>query len=306
MISLRLSAAFLAFALVAGAFPGFAQQAEQTAKDDDVVVITGKQTEEAIRDFVGQVAIATQGENQLARWDRKICPGLVGLPASYAQLAIDQIARRAFDVGLDVGDPGCSANIVIIVSMDPDAVAQELFDKHRRGLGYYYESGRKTLGRDALKAFVDSKEPVRWWHVSNTVTADGRKVGGASDKPGKVPSVSIGAVSRIKRTTRQDFSLALVIVDGRRMDNVNLLALADYIAMASLAQLDADADTSAYPSILNMFKPRTEGSPAPASMTEWDIAYLHGLYDATRESNTAKKQQGEIARSMNKDLSSPH
>lgn len=305
--------AFLALALLAqavGAPHGAAQQAAQ-ATDDDVVVIIGKETEEAIQAFVGQIAIAGRSQDQLARWDRKICPGIVGLRMSYAQFAIDRIAQRAFDVGLDVGDPGCHANILIIVSMDPDAVARGLFDNYKRRLGYYYTSGWKTLGRNALKNFVESEAPVRWWHINSTFTADGRK---PDDKgsPGmglgaEIPSVNLGAgaASLIKRSTRQDFAMAFVIVDGRRLRGLDLAAVADYIAMASLAQLDPDADTSAYPSILNLFSPRPEGSPALASMTDWDVAYLRGLYEATRDSDSAKRQQGEIAQSMNKDLSSP-
>ncbi len=312
MATLR-SFAFLAFVLLAqavGAPRGAAQPPGQATKDD-VVVITGTETEEAIQAFVGQIAIAGRSQDQLARWDRKICPGIVGLRASYGQFAIDRIAQRALDVGLGVGDPGCHANILIIVSMDPDAVARGLFDNYRRTLGYYYTSGWKTLGRNALKAFVESKEPVRWWHINSTLTADGRK---ADDKgpPGmglgaEIPSVNLsaGAASLIKRSTRQDFAMAFVIVDGRRLQGLSLAAVADYIAMASLAQLDPDADTSGYPSILNLFSPPSEGSPVLASMTDWDMAYLRGLYGATREADGAKRQQSEIARSMNKDLSSP-
>jgi hypothetical protein len=309
----RLSAVFCALTLLASAPSSTAQQAKEAGQgsNDDVVVVTAQQTEEAIRDFVGQIAVAGRSQDQLSRWDRKICPGMVGLRASYAQLAIDQIARRAFDIGLDVGDPGCRVNILIIVSMDPDAVARGLFDSYRRTLGYYYTPGWKTLGRSALKAFVESKAPVRWWHVNSTLTADGRK---ADDKGApvfglgaEIPSVNLGAggASLIKRSTRQDFAMAFVIVDGRRLQGMDLTAVADYLAMASLAQLDPDADTSGYPSILNLFRPRPDGSSAPASMTDWDMAYLRGLYEATRESAGAKRQQGEIARSMNKDLSSP-
>ncbi|CAN0427258.1 unnamed protein product, partial [Phaeothamnion confervicola] len=118
-------------------------------------------------------------------------------------------------------------------------------------------------------------------------------------------NLGAGAASLIKRSTRQDFAMAFVIVDGRRLQGLDLTAVADYIAMASLAQLDPEADTSGYPSILNLFKPHPEESSTPASMTDWDMAYLRGLYEATRESASANRQQGEIARSMNKDLSAP-
>jgi hypothetical protein len=305
-------AALALFAQAFGASHGDAQAADQAPANDDRVVVTGKQAEEAIRDFVGRVAVASRAENQLARWNRRVCPGMVGLRPSYTQLVLDQIARRAVDVGLGVGDPGCAANIIIIVSMDPDAIARGLLDNYKRRLGYYQETGVRTRGRSAMKAFVESPAPVRWWHVNNTLTADGKKpsqpVNPASfNKLDQVPIVSLGSsgTSLAARTTRQDFALALVVVDGRRLQGVSLTALADYLAMASLAQVDPGADTSSYRSVLNLFNQSSDGRPAPAAMTDWDIAYLRGVYDMTREASSASSQQREIARTMSKELLPP-
>jgi hypothetical protein len=153
---------------------------------------------------------------------------------------------------------------------------------------------------------------VRWWHVNNTLTADGKKpsqpVNPASfNKLDQVPIVSLGSsgTSLAARTTRQDFALALVVVDGRRLQGVSLTALADYLAMASLAQVDPGADTSSYRSVLNLFNQSSDGRPAPAAMTDWDIAYLRGVYDMTREASSASSQQREIARTMSKELLPP-
>ena len=143
----------LALGLLASA--GAAAAQEPAPAPSEEVVVTGQRTEEAIRAFVDEVSVAMGSADQLARWDRRICPGVAGLRGRYAQFVIDRMAQRAFDVGLDVGDTGCSANILIIVTLDPDAMAQQLLDDHPDALGYFSERGRNTLGRTALRAFVD-------------------------------------------------------------------------------------------------------------------------------------------------------
>lgn len=282
-----------------------AQEAAPAPPVDDEIVVEGRRTEEAIRAFVSNMTLPSPRHGQLARWDRRICPGVAGLRTRYAQFVIDRMAQRALAVGLDIGDPGCRANILIVVSPDPGAVARELFENNRRVMGYYDERGRSSQGRRALQAFVDSTAPVRWWHVNRTVTRDGEVIHenprATPDNPFTVTRVT-GNASRLQRTRRQDFGVAFVVVDARVLSEIgyDFGALADYLAMVVLAQLDPEADTSAYPTILNLFAP--EGSTAPENQprtaTAWDTAYLQGLYEATREARSAGDQESDIARSV--------
>src|SRR5262249_51762250 len=101
--------------------------------------------------------------------------------------------------------------------------------------------------------------------------------------------------TRINSASHQNFGLAFIIVDARKLHGASFEALADYIAMVTLAQLDPRADIAQYPTILNLFANR---EPAPAAMTDWDVAYLQGLYGATRDARNAQQQEGEIAHSM--------
>jgi hypothetical protein len=231
---------------------------------------------------------------------------VIGLQTRYAQFINDRLAQRAEAVGLDVGEPGCRANILIVVSNNPDTVARDLYDHHKTLLGYYQQRGHGTLGRRALlQDFVNSIAPVRWWHVSRTITrdgdvidepADGRDAQGMGDPTRGAPVVTLGSGStRISRTTHQDFGVAFIIVDARKLHGVGFEALADYIAMVTLAQLDPRADVSTYPTILNLFAHR---DPTPAAMTDWDAAYLQGLYGATQDARNAQQQEGQIAHSM--------
>jgi hypothetical protein len=227
----------------------------------------------------------------------------MGLKPQLAQGFVDRIAYRAVNIGLQVANPGCKSNILVIVSPRPDDLARELYDKFGSRMGRYSERGLNTQGRDALKAFVSSDAPVRWWHVAKTVTEDGESLHQESADAAGSPPVSLrSSASMIKRPTRQDFASIFVIVDANQLQGVDLNALGDYLAMISLAQVDADVDATSLPSILNLFGARDASRPPLTGLTEWDIAYLRGLYGAQRESASSQRQESEIARDMKKSM----
>lgn len=294
------------------------------APDGEYVIV--EPTQNAVRRYVDEMAIAPRAENQLSRWDRRICPGIMGLRQRYAQFVIDRMAQRALQVDLDVDRPGCKPNILIIVARDPDAVARDLHDNHRSALGYYAGLQSNSLGRSALlNTFVNSDAPVRWWHISRTMSETGEELmmpagsqGAGAGMGGHAtnsmfalwasfPNASVaGHPSRLHRSTRQDFGQAFIIVDAGRLESIHydFAALSDYLAMVALAQLDPDADTSTFPTILNLFD-HPPSEVGRAAMTDWDLAYLHGLYDAERAAVSANAQEGDIARTMNRELT-PH
>jgi hypothetical protein len=285
-----------ALGLLASVGAAAAQESEPTSSEE--VVVTGQRTEEAIRAFVDEVSVTMGSTGQLARWDRRICPGVAGLRGRYAQFVIDRMAQRAFDVGLDVGDPGCRANMLIIVTRDPDAMAQRLVDDHPGALGYFAERGRNTLGRASLRAFVESDAPVRWWHVSRTTTESFDEIGETADGSPPV-TFRLSNASRLSRSTHQNFGAAFIIVDAGRLTEIELDfgALADYLAMVALAQVDADASTTGLTTILNLFSDEA----SPRALTDWDIAYLRGLYSA-ESTVSARRHAGDIAQTMGREL----
>src|SRR5262249_26000149 len=146
-----------------------------------------------------------------------------------------------------------------------------------------------TQGDAALQSFVNSDRPVRWWHVTETVSSDGFRANSADahqafngdgSMMGMGSQVRVFDPSRLRQAVRQDFNRVIVVVDARRAAGKRLDALADYLAMVSLAQLSPQVETAAYPSVLNLFS----NSAQPASgMTSFDISYLDGLYHATRD-----------------------
>lgn len=266
--------------------------AQETTTGDDIVV-TGARLEEIVREFVGEVAVAPGAEDQLARWDRRICPGIMGLQdRESAQAIVDRIAMRAFEVDLDVARPGCRADVIVFITPDSNALAAELREAFQQMMNVYSTNNVHTLGLEAMDDFVATPRTVRWWHVTNTTTSDGFQLGEAAQQ---VRSSG----SRLSRGTRQDFSRVIIVVDATRAAGINRDSLGDYIAMVALAQIDLNVDASSYPSILNLFGEGTR----PTTMTDWDRAYLAGLYDATRDAYSSRAQEREIGREMVEELS---
>ncbi|MFZ2029434.1 MAG: hypothetical protein WAU68_03925 [Vitreimonas sp.] len=278
------------------------QPSDQSSQNNEEVVVTGERLRRVLQDFVADIsAPANSGDHQIARWDHRICAGVFGLThLEQAQFIVDRVAQRAFAIGLDAGAPGCRANIVIFVTPDANALAHSLATEYRGLMALRREINRHAPDAAALDRFVDSDRPVRWWHVSNTVSADGIRIGEPSGNMMESGGAAVRVFnpSRLHSAVRQDFDRVIIIVDARQATGHTLSALADYLAMVSLAQLSPTIETAAYPSVLNLFA----NDQSVAGMTNWDIAYLDGLYHAPRNAYSSRQQVGRIADRMDQTL----
>lgn len=260
------------------------------------IVVTGATREQA-QEFVSQLAVAPAADDQLGRWNDFVCVGVAGLPARQGQFIADRVAQRAFSVGLQPGAPGCAPNVSIVVAPDGNAMAQQMFDEQPSLFAYRYETGISTLGQVALSAFISTARPVRWWHVTRTVSSDGEGLSSdstAAGARGMAAQVVRSDGTRLASATRQDFVRVVIIVDARSSGGVQLATLADYIAMVALAQVNPDSDMMSYSTIMSAFT----RDDAPTQMTALDLAYLNALYATDRDAASVSQQQGDIARRM--------
>lgn len=291
--------ASLALAAALALQPAAGDPAPQDGDTVSGVVISGRpqmSEKEAITAFVEDVA-ATSGNGRIGRWDRQICPGVVGVKSDYGRFLVDRVARAALEVGLEVGEPGCKANVLIIFTPNSDEFTRKAVQEHPDAFSRFDLA--MTAGRRALRKFQASEAPVRWWHVTHRVTADGQRF----EEHQEGDAVRIREASRIRSTTRTDFDRAIVVVDTSRVGQVRFEALADYLAFVSLAQIDPEAAPSSAPSVLSLFADRSVGKDPPERMSSWDIAYLKGLYEARRDTRTDMGQKQDIAKDMGKSLS---
>lgn len=300
--------ALLAAALLSS--PSSAAVSQQPTSPDiapvdlEEVVVEGNRLQDATETFIREVAAPAQGRG-LARWRNGVCVGVANLENEAAQFIADRVSTVAQDLGLTAGVPGCTPNIVVFATEDADALSQSFVEARPR-LFRVGASGTDRGGR-ALSEFQSNGQPVRWWTISapvNDETGDiavrlpGFRSGvgtfGINDTLSYAPSISTRAASRLTTQIVDDAKQAFVIVDVNKIGSVSPLQLADYIAMVSLAQIDPTADTSGYATILNMF----DDPEHAGGLTNWDRAYLQGLYGATRTLKNRNSSRVEIASSI--------
>ncbi|MFC5345786.1 hypothetical protein ACETK8_01955 [Brevundimonas staleyi] len=272
------------------------QESQDSGTRLEDIQVTGRPLESLIRNFVDGVAAPNAGRN-LARWDRSVCVGAANLRAETAQYLVDRISTVAEDLGLRPGHPGCTPNILVIASSDPGALTAGLIA--RSPLSFRPGGSGMDRGGARLRAFRDSDRPVRWWAVS--IPTDSDTGGRASRLPGEcrepcggiysyAPIVRVRNPSRISTQIVDNLDRVIVVVDSNRLEGVSAQQLADYIAMVSLAQIDPEAETDAYATILNLFD--EEG--APETLTDWDLAYLRGLYGSQRTQALPGANRSEV------------
>ena len=279
---------------------------EQEATNDapirlDDIEVTGTPLSELIRGFVDEVAAPNRGRG-IARWADQICVGVANLRTEPAQYIVDRVSTVAEDIGLTPGKPGCKPTVIIIASDQPSLMARALVNERRRA----FQMGGSGMDRGdaALQAFQASEAPVRWWQVSMPVDSEtgqranripGECSGACGSPLDYAPVISVFAASRLGTQIVDDIARTVVILDVDQVSHVSGQQLADYVAMIVLAQIDPEADTSRYASILNVFD---APNAAPPGLTDWDRAYLTGLYGAQRTRRNPNAGRSEIADSI--------
>lgn len=307
-------------ALLFAALLGGSQDPAPTPTDPAVqiedVEVVARARRDMARTFVGRVAAPARGAG-LARW-RRVCPGIANLDRAVAQPIADRIAERAAELGIEVQEPGCEANIVVIFSVDAPALTEALFAIDPAV--FDHGGGRIERGGAALREFRQSRRPVRWWSLSMPIDSEtggravrtrGDPIGGPVDartaaaigcNPADcvgagVPIIqSAGGASRLNSQIVDQLYKSIVIVDIDAVAGLTTAQLGDYIAMVSLSQVDPEADTGAFETVLNLF----DDPPGVPGLTDWDRAYLSALYGSPSRRRGLGAQAGAVAAIMNR------
>ena len=280
---------FLALALAAGLLsqtPGQAQDpASGPVAELGDVVVEGRRLRSVVQNFVGEVAAPATGDRGPARWNGPVCIGVVNLRAEVAQYIVDRASDVARELGLEAGEPGCAANVLIIAAADGQAVADGIVEERRRAFVPGGSGMTRTLS--ALEDFRTSDAPVRWWHVSAPVDSESGEL--ATRLPGRdAPQIAVSRASRIRTDIRDDLFKAIIVVDISKVDSISLPQLADYCTLIALAQVDPKADVASFETILNVFI-----DPAITGLTSWDRDYLAALY-GIEQNRLGSARGGEI------------
>lgn len=262
----------------------------------DEITVTG-QRRDALRlimqDFITEIGAPVSRNFGYARWQRDVCVGVSGLTdAAGAQYFANRISLRALELGLQVEEPGCRPNILVIFTADGRGMASGMVAEQPRTFRPFGGEGGTTQGLEALDEFVTADVAVRWWQVMVPLDDTGQPAIDMTNGLAGMPFVS-GTNSHIRHSVSEALWSSIVVVDTSKLGDVNWLQLADYISLISLAQIKPDGAPRNQDSILNLFL--TE-SPPP-QMTAMDLTYLHALYQMDNERMPAR-QRGLFANQM--------
>ena len=255
------------------AAPGWAQSDSPT-DDNENIVVTGKaatSTEvsrqaRAITDMSSAIR-----HEPMARFQDKLCPGVMGLEADAASLMIDRLRDNAklLGLGLTKDDGTCRPNFIVAFVENGAENLQQIADHNGWAFQDMSPSERRKL--------LSEEGPVRVWTITQMRTRDGIPI------PRSVslfdpPQVNTWmAHSKIYLAIREDITRVVVLFDREGVKGKTLLQLADYATMRGLARTrPVDGEGHPMDTILALFDP--SGSP-PAKLTEFDRAYLAAVYD---------------------------
>jgi hypothetical protein len=265
---------------------------EAPVTEVEEVTVRAQRVREAVNSFLDEVTDPPRGRGP-ARWSDSVCVGAVNLRRTSGQYVVDRVSEVALDLGLDIGEPGCSPNILVLATEDGPGLARALVSERPYAFRPGYAGASQS--RASLQRFQSNERPVRWWHVSLPVDSDTGAP--AVSLPGYGPAMVSVQGSLLRTEIRNDLTRAFIIVDFVRAEGVSLEQLADYVAMVAFAQVDPEARTGAFDTILNLF----DDEAPPPRMTDWDRAYLRSLYSAELNQRSSAAQRGAIASSMSRD-----
>ncbi|MFJ6023708.1 hypothetical protein ACIQC9_03810 [Brevundimonas sp. NPDC092305] len=265
---------------------------ETATEIDDVVVYGGDPVDRAQR-FVQEVS-RPAFSRPLARWNDPLCVGVTNIEPVAAQAMIDRISTVAVALGLETEPPGCKPNVLVIAGNTDQLATLARNSVRDRPMAWRPSRGGTDLGSVALREFANSTAPVRWWHVSLPRTLDeGIPAIPLNGEP--PPQLVVRGASRISSQLRTDLMGVVILADLSKMQTTSFAALADYIAMVALAQIDPALDVHSADTILNLFNP---DQAAPRGMTEWDAAFLVSLYESKPNPLSPSQQQRELSREI--------
>lgn len=223
---------------------------------------------------------------QLARWNDRICPRVLGFDAAHAAYLVGRIGTIARGLRIPVASGRCPGNVVIVVTGDADEFTRVLVHRYPR----LFRSRRDNLASRAEIAQLLRPRPVRWMAASATGNADGRPI---------LEGINRDSFSRLRAATRENATLSFIIVDAGKLQSITWSQLADYLSVVALGRpaMDAEYDDG---TVLSIFRIRDRGGRGPRRLTARDRALLRALY-ATNAAQSAAAQRAAIRSQVARD-----
>lgn len=216
----------------------------------------------------------------LASFKDKVCPGIVGMPVSLAELMIDRIRSNAERVGIATASGTCRPNIMVIFVRNGQAVIKELDKKEP----YVF----RNLENYDVKDMIRDPGPVHAWVNKIVKSRQGDSLQG--DNTGdltQTPVLNVGqAQSHIFLAHRLDITNSVIMIDIPAIDGMSVVQIADYVSMRVFAETNPVKGDPAASTILTLFD---KDAPHPHALTDFDLAFLRTVYSGADGLTAATK-----------------
>jgi len=279
----RTAICLAAIAAICAASPALAQQAPPSSgtKTEEDIVITGKAmplTRKEVYDQALALSRATDKyDENLARFQEPVCPGVTGLKGEAAERVVDRVRFDAAKVGVHLAKGKCSPNLIIAVVDDGRSFLASLERTRPQIFNLIPASERDEM--------MNEGGPVRVWNNIVTLRDDGMPIPRSSDGTEELPSVW-GYGSRWFVKFHRDIHAALVVFNREDILGMTYVQLADYATMRGLTHTRPAHGDEVMPTILALFARDERTIP---ELTSFDIGYLRSLYwEAATESSVSK------------------
>lgn len=277
------------------------QEVANPVKDSSLETVEVEASRAKLREEItSYVSTVTRLDGELvSRWS-KDSPSCLFVAADNPAVA-DFIRKRMLEIAAQVpvpvdGDTQCRANVFVIVSgRTPEYVGN--WEKAANWEKLDGAGRQRWKPRSGATRSAESL-PVRTWHNMRIESSNGAPMLTADFGHAHVEAPRVKDLgSRITSNVAENLTGVVVLVDTKAAAGVTVTQLADYLGMITFAKPDLEADLGVMPSILQLFA--LEPANRPQGLTEWDQAFLRGLY---RISYTPKQQRTAIATKMVSEL----
>lgn len=273
------------------------QTSTPPAPSDDSILVEGRrvQPETIVRETISGAGIIP-----LARFEDKICPGVVGLAPAQAERMLQLIRDDVASLGGNIQKAGCTANATVIFTPEPAEFVRKLAVK---------EPGYFDFSPAGIKQFTAQPRPVVSWHVIEVRDRDGNELGNsrelgmakarildqpaAAGAPMNARVLRNTAASKLATSSRADMLFGFAVVDAAKIQGKTMEQLAAIATLHLL--LEVKQGVSANPaSILSLFDERPAGAALPQGLSKFDRAMVEALYRPKENNRSAAQQFSQI------------
>lgn len=254
------------------------------------IIVNSKRIREYVRtrNFVRTYTAPSSFLDQVSRWGAPLCVSTEGLAAAYNAF----VTARVKDVATQIGVPqatneSCDVNVSVIFTTHPQLLLDHIRTERPELLGPHYPARRKEL--------ATVTHPIQAWYATGTRDSRGRwsldRYDWNEPIPGEGPPVYYTLGSHLRTGMTSEFASVVIVADIAKVQDYQMGAVADYIAMTALARMKTVDKCQQLPSISNVLGNCGEDVTSPA-LSDYDMAYLKAVYTSTSDAPRRLQESG--------------